>query len=236
MPEVFSFEREPFRRELITEVVRAGTENGHPYVVLADTICYPEGGGQPADRGRIAGIEIADVRTVDGEVRHFLAGPPPAGQVTIELDWERRFDHMQQHTGQHLLTAIAHERFGWATTAFHLGANVSDVELDASSLAAEGLQALEEAVATEIRAGRTVIARRVSPEEYASLPVRTRGLPEGHQGAIRLVEIAGIDLNTCGGTHLRSTAEVEGLKLSAWKPCGVARECSMSPAAVCASF
>ncbi len=213
MSEPFAFEREPFRRELVTEVVRTGTEDGRPYVVFADTICYPEGGGQPADHGRIAGIEIADVRTVDGEIRHFLAGPPPSGQVTIELDWERRFDHMQQHTGQHLLTAIAHERFGWATTAFHLGANVSDIELDAPSLDAEKLQVLEEAVATEIRAARSVIARRVSPEEYASLPVRTRGLPEGHRGTIRLVEIVGIDLNTCGGTHLRSTAEIEGLKL-----------------------
>ena len=213
MLEVFAFEQEPFRSELVTEVVRTGTENGHPYVVLADTICYPEGGGQPADRGTIAGIGVEDVKAVDGEVRHVLSGPAPSGQVTVELDWARRFDHMQQHTGQHLLTAIAHERFGWATTAFHLGAQLSDVELDASALDAERLQALEDAVAAEIRAAHAVTARRVTAEEYANLPVRTRGLPEGHHGTIRLVEIAGIDLNTCGGTHVRSTAELETLKL-----------------------
>jgi Ser-tRNA(Ala) deacylase AlaX len=213
MDEVFAFEREPFCRELTTEVIEVGTENGRPFVVLADTICFPEGGGQPADRGRVAGVAIEDVRTVQGHIRHYLAGAPPTGTVTVELDWDRRFDHMQQHTGQHLLTAVAQERFGWATTAFHLGADVSDIELDAPSAAPERLQALEDAVAAEIRAVRPVTGRRVSPEAYAGLPVRTRGLPDGHQGDIRLVEIAGLDLNTCGGTHVRSTAELETLKL-----------------------
>ena len=218
MAEVALYEREPFRRELTIEVLRADTEDGRPFVVLADTICYPEGGGQPGDRGRIAGIAITEVRRVGEEVRHYLAGPPPSGQVRAELDWERRFDHMQQHTGQHLLTAIAQERFGWATTAFHLGESVSDIELDTSGIDPELLQALEEMVAAEIRAVRPVTAWRVSPEEYAVLPVRTRGLPDGHRGDIRLVEIAGIDLNTCGGTHLSSTAEIEALKLLGTEP------------------
>jgi alanyl-tRNA synthetase len=120
---------------------------------------------------------------------------------------------MQQHTGQHLLTAVAQERFGWHTTAFHLGERVSDVELDIPAIAPEQLEALEEAVAAEIRAARPVTAWRVTAEQFAALPVRTRGLPEGHVGDIRLVETAGIDLNTCGGTHLRSTAEIEALKL-----------------------
>jgi len=208
-----AYEREPFLRELETEVTGAGEERGRPYLLLADTILYPEGGGQPADRGRIAGVAVLDVQTVEGEPRHYLAGGAPAGSVRVELDWERRFDHMQQHTGQHLLTAVALDRFGWHTTAFHLGPDVSDIELDAARIDPQELLALEEAVAAEVRAARPVTARRVSPEEYASLPVRTRGLPAGFQGEIRLVEIAGIDLNTCGGTHLRSTAEIEGLKL-----------------------
>jgi alanyl-tRNA synthetase len=120
---------------------------------------------------------------------------------------------MQQHTGQHLLTAVAEQRFGWHTTAFHLGDQVADIELDTPQIAPGRLVELEEAVAAEVRACRLVTARRVSPQDYAALPVRTRGLPEGFAGDIRLVEIAGIDLNTCGGTHLRSTAEIEGLKL-----------------------
>ncbi len=213
MTRVFAYERDPFLRELQTEAVSAGADKGRPYVVLADTILYPDGGGQPADRGRIAGIAVEDVQTVEGEIRHFLAGAAPSGRVRVELDWGRRFDHMQQHTGQHLLTAMAIDTFGWQTTAFHLGANVSDIELDTPKIAAEQLAELEELVAAEIRAARPVTARRVRSEEYSTLPVRTRGLPEGFVGDIRLVEIAGIDLNTCGGTHLRSTAEIEGLKL-----------------------
>ena len=208
-----AYEREPFLRSIETDVVHAGEERNRPFVVLADTILYPEGGGQPADRGWIGGIPVEDIRTVEGEVRHYLAGAPPTGRVQVELDWVRRFDHMQQHTGQHLLTTVAEKRFGWHTTAFHLGEQLSDVELDTPKITPDQLAQLEEEVAAEIRAARPVTARRVSPEEYATLPVRTRGLPEGFTGDIRLVEIAGIDLNTCGGTHVRSTAEIEGLKL-----------------------
>jgi alanyl-tRNA synthetase len=158
-------------------------------------------------------MPVEDVQTVEGEVRHYLAGPPPTGRVRVELDWARRFDHMQQHTGQHLLTAVAERRFGWHTTAFHLGERLSDIELDTPTATPEQLTELEEAVAAEIRAARPVAARRVSPQDYAALPVRTRGLPEGFTGDVRLVEIAGVDLNTCGGTHVRSTAEIEALKL-----------------------
>jgi len=208
-----AYEREPFLRSIVTDVVHAGEERSRPFVALADTILYPECGGQPADRGRIGGVPVEDVRTVDGEVRHYLAGAPPTGRVQVELDWVRRFDHMQQHTGQHLLTAVAEQRFGWHTTAFHLSEQLSDVELDTPKIAPDQLAQLEEEVAAEIRAARPVTARRVGPEEYSTLPVRTRGLPEGFTGDIRLVEIAGIDLNTCGGTHVRSTAEIEGLKL-----------------------
>jgi len=218
MSMVPAYERGPFLRALETEIVESGLEGPRPFVVLADTILYPEGGGQPSDRGRIAGVPIEDVRSVKGQIRHYLAGPPPIGRVQVELDWPRRFDHMQQHTGQHLLTAVAQERFGWNTTAFHLGAQASDIELDVAAITPEQLLDLEEAVAEQIRATRPVTARRVTLETYATLPVRTRGLPEGHASDIRLVEIAGIDLNTCGGTHLRSTAEIEALKLLGVEP------------------
>jgi len=210
---IYAYERDPRLRSLETEVVSTGAEDGRPFVVLADTILFPEGGGQPADRGTVAGVAVVDVRKVHGEVRHLLAGPPPSGRVRVELDWARRFDHMQQHTAQHLLTAVADTRWGWPTTAFHLGERTSDVELDTPSLDGASLFELGEAVAAEIRAARAVTTRRVSPEEYARLEVRTRGLPEGHAGDVRLVEIEGIDLNTCGGTHVGSTAEIEALAL-----------------------
>ncbi|HYL80787.1 MAG TPA: alanyl-tRNA editing protein [Candidatus Acidoferrum sp.] len=218
MTTIPAYEREPYLRSLQTEVLDHGIEGDRPYVVLADTILYPEGGGQPADRGRVAGTSIGDVRKTAGQIRHYLAGPPPHGGVEIVLDWTRRFDHMQQHTGQHLLTAVAQDRYGWHTTAFHLGQSVSDIELDVPKAPPAELEALEEAVAAEIRAGRPVTARQVSPEVFPTLQVRTRGLPEGHEGDIRLVEIAGIDLNTCGGTHVANTAEIEGLKLLGTEP------------------
>jgi Ser-tRNA(Ala) deacylase AlaX len=218
VPGIPTYERDPLLRRLETEVVAAGEEQGRPFVVLADTIFYPEGGGQPADHGTVGGVAVVDVRRTGGDIRHVLAGPAPSGHVTLELDWARRFDHMQQHTGQHLLTAVAQQRFGWHTTAFHLGERVSDIELDTPGIRPEELTDLEEAVAAEVRAARAVTSRRVSPEEYAWLPVRTRGLPEGHAGSIRLVEIAGVDLNTCGGTHLCSTAEIEALKLLGTEP------------------
>ena len=203
-----AFERDPYLTELSVRVVETGAQGGRPWAVLDDTILFPEGGGQPADRGALGGVRVVDVQVVDGAVRHYLASPVSDGQVELHLDWDRRFDHMQQHTAQHLLTAVAADRLGWETTAFHLGPETCDIELAAASVAPADLIRLEAEVASEIRAARRVTHRRVQPEAMASLPVRTRGLPEGHEGDVRLVEIEGIDLNTCGGTHLRSTSEI----------------------------
>ncbi len=209
----YTFEREPYRTELRVRVVETGADATRPFAVLDETIFYPEGGGQPPDQGTLDGIAVVDVQKKDGAIRHYLERLLGEGPVVARLDWPRRFDHMQQHTGQHLLTAVAADRFRWETTAFHLGAEVSDIEGGAAPLAPADLEALEEAVAVEIRAARSVTARRVDEAAFGKLPVRTRGLPEGHSGEIRLVEIDGIDLNTCGGTHLKSTSEIEALKL-----------------------
>lgn len=218
MPEVDpnvipAFERDPTCTRLESTVVEVGTDGGRSYVILADTILYPEGGGQPADHGSVNGVSVVDVQKRDGAIRHYTTEPVEVGAAAIELDWERRLDHMQQHSGQHLLTAIAQDRFGWATTAFHLGDRYCDIEVDAADVDQERLDALEDAVAAEIRAARTIAARRVSLQDYADIEVRSRGLPAGHTGSVRLVEIDGIDLNTCGGTHCASTSELEALKL-----------------------
>lgn len=213
-----AYEREPYLTELETVVVAVGEADGRPWAVLEDTVLYPEGGGQPADHGWLGEARVVDTRKHEGVVRHVLDRPVAAGSVRVRLDWARRFDHMQQHTGQHLLTAVALARFGWRTTAFHLGPVLSDIELDVPALSHEQLDALENAVAAEIRAARQVRTRRVSQEEAAALPVRSRLLPEGLVGDLRLVEIEGVDLNTCGGTHVRCTAEIEGLKLVGTEP------------------
>jgi alanyl-tRNA synthetase len=208
-----TYEREPYLTRTESLIEKTGAEKNRIYAVLADTIFYPEGGGQPADRGTINGIAVLDVQKREGEIRHYLASPLEPGPASLELDWRRRFDHMQQHTGQHLLTAVAQDRLGWPTTSFHLGETTCDIEVDAPSITPEQIEELEDAVAAEIRTARPVHVRYVEPAEMESLGVRTRGLPEGFSGDIRLVEISGIDLNTCGGTHLRSTSEIELIKL-----------------------
>ncbi|HVS14576.1 MAG TPA: alanyl-tRNA editing protein [Thermoanaerobaculia bacterium] len=222
-----AYERDPYRRRLDVVVLEIATREperaGEPrwtWAALDDTLLYPEGGGQPADRGVLLAadrprVEVLDVQRRDGRVWHRLDAPVDPGPAVLELDWARRWDHMQQHTAQHLLSAIAEDRHGWRTTSFHLGAEVCDVELATPGLDEAQRAALEEEVAAEIRAARPVTARRVSRDQLEVLDerVRTRGLPEGHEGGVRLVEIAGLDLNTCGGTHLRSTAEIETLEL-----------------------
>lgn len=208
-----SYERDPYLVELDTRIVEAGASDDRPFVETADTLFYPEGGGQPADHGTICGVEVVDVQSTDGGVVHFLKQPLEVGPATLRLDWPRRWDHMQQHTAQHVLTAVADTRFAWPTTAFHLGAEHSDVELDVARIDAAQLTELEEAVAAEVRAARPVTSRRVGADELQHLDVRTRGLPEGHSGSIRLVEIEGLDLNTCGGTHVRSTTEIGTVSL-----------------------
>ena len=218
MNRIPTYELDPTICTLDTRVLRAWVEDGQHWAVLEDTVLYPEGGGQPCDRGTANGIEVLEVCSHGGETWHRLAAPLAEGPVALKLDWARRFDHMQQHTGQHLLTALAQDHFGWATTAFHLGEAVSDVELAVPTLSPGDRARLEEAIAAEIRAARPVRARRVDAEGYARETVRSRGLPEGHVGDIRLVEIAGVDLNTCGGTHLQHTGELESLALLGTEP------------------
>ena len=221
------YERDPLARSLETRVDRQDNADGRLFLVLQDTVLYPEGGGQPSDHGLIGGASIDLVQRVEGEVRHFVAGPPnergddlpkSGDSVVVRVDWSRRFDHMQQHTAQHLLSAVAQDRFGWKTTAFHLGERRCDVELEVEQLDVGQISDLEDAVAEEIRASRAVRAYRVEPEEMERLEVRTRGLPAGHQGTVRLVEIDGIDINTCGGTHLSCTSEIEALSLLGTEP------------------
>lgn len=218
MSTIPAYERDAYLAEWQTAVVAVGEIDGQPWATLEDTILYPEGGGQPADHGWLGDIRVLHVHRHEGVTRHVLERPAARGPCLVRLDWARRFDHMQQHTGQHLLTAVALARFGWRTVAFHLGPMLSDIELDTAGLGSEALAVLEDAVAAEIRAARGVHGRRVSQAEAAGLPVRSRLLPEGLTGDLRLVEIEGIDLNTCGGTHVRCTAEIEGLKLLDTEP------------------
>lgn len=210
---VQAYHRQPGLTELDAKVERVGDEDGRPWAILTDTIFYPEGGGQPADRGRLGGVKVLDVQKADDGIRHYLSAPVDPGPVHLELDWRRRWDHMQQHTAQHVLTAVALREFGWRTTAFHLGPERSDIELDVAALSRKQLDNLEDAVAAEIRNNRPINAREAQVSEFEALGVRSRLLPKGFEGTVRLVDIEGLDLNTCGGTHLASTIEIGTLCL-----------------------
>ncbi|HIA01069.1 MAG TPA: alanyl-tRNA editing protein [Myxococcales bacterium] len=207
-------QKDAYQRELTTAVLDcAETERGWD-VQLAETILYPEGGGQPSDHGTIGGALVLDVkRNTSGQVIHLVDAPVAGEKVVVQVDWSRRYDHMQQHTAQHLLTAIAQDRFGHETTAFHLSTERCDIELDTEALSPDVMNELENAVNSAIRDQIAVRHRLVEISEFETLNVRTRGLPADHSGRVRLVEIEGIDLNTCGGTHVSSTSELQMIKL-----------------------
>ena len=124
-----AFDRDAYLRELNTEVLETWEAESRCFAVLQDTLFYPEGGGQPADRGDMNGIPVLDAQKRDGRIVHTLERAVLPGRAHLSLDWPRRFDHMQQHTGQHLLTAVAQDRCGWETIAFHLGPVTCDIEL-----------------------------------------------------------------------------------------------------------
>jgi Ser-tRNA(Ala) deacylase AlaX len=193
---------------LETEVVAAGEQGGRPFVVTADTILYPEGGGQPADRGTIAGVEVLDVRRVGGEIRHLLSGRAPSGRVTMELDWTRRFDHMQQHTAQHLLSQVVLNLFAAQTLSFAIGSEHSSIEIDLPALDDDAVKALERECAAAVFAALPV--RVFESDDAATLGLRK---PPKRQGRVRVVEIGGLDRSACGGTHLRNSAEIGLLKV-----------------------
>lgn len=193
---------------LETEVLRCDARpDGTFAVVLARTPFYPEGGGQPADHGRIGLAGVVDVQSIDGEVVH-TTDAAVSGPVRAEVDAGRRNDHTQQHTAQHLLSAVFEDRYRAATVGFHLGENTTTIDLDRELPPASVVQAVHDANAL-IREARPVRAEVVSLDEYAARDVRSRGLPDGFQGDVRLVGIEGVDLNTCGGTHVASTAELQ---------------------------
>jgi len=219
MSERPAYQRDAYLDHLVTRVV--GTvpgKNGRLFVELEDTILYPEGGGQPADHGWIGGARVVSVRKGEGRIVHEVEGPEPTGEVEVRLDWERRYDHMQQHTTQHLLTSLASEGLGWVTTGFGIGSEVSYIDLNIKRPPAEELRELEALAAAKIRAAHPVRVMWVDREEMEALPVRSRRLPEELEGPIRLIEIEGIDLNTCGGTHVANTAELETVCLVDTEP------------------
>ncbi|WP_033543064.1 alanyl-tRNA editing protein [Planococcus sp. CAU13] len=192
------------------EVIATGTDEKGHYAVLDRSCFYPAGGGQPADTGTIGEAEVLDVQEIEGEIRHYTLQLLENGKVPAAIDWQRRFDHMQQHTGQHLLSAVSENDFGMVTTSFHLGTERVTIDLDIPDITPVQLKAIERRVNELIYRQLPIHTNWVSREEALELPLRK---PPAVEGKVRLVEIVGIDLNACGGTHLRNTAELGLIKI-----------------------
>jgi alanyl-tRNA synthetase len=199
-----------YTREWHTTITgRVDKEDG-VYITLAETAFYPHGGGQPCDLGQIGGIAVLDVSIEDGEVWHKLERAPEQTEVHCEIDWERRFDHMQQHTGQHLLSAITLKLTDAMTLSFHLGTEYDTIDVVAAELGADQLTAIEQEVNRQIYRNARINTSWVTAEEAAQLPlVKQPTVTED----IRIVEIEGVEYNACGGTHVSATGEIGIIKL-----------------------
>ncbi|EZH65476.1 hypothetical protein DH09_17785 [Bacillaceae bacterium JMAK1] len=195
-----------YLREFEANVIKATSD----YIVLDQTAFYPEGGGQPGDTGHLAGAEVYDTQEVDGKIRHYISEPVDSETVTGVIDWQRRFDHMQQHLGQHLLSATFDDVYGYKTIGFHLGKETVTVDLDVPSLQAEELQHVERVVNSIVFENRNVETRFVTKEELHQYPLRKS--PSVNE-QIRLVIVPDYDYNGCGGTHPLTTSEVGIIKL-----------------------
>ena len=189
--------------------------NGQTQVVLDKTIFYPDGGGQPADRGTINGVPILDVRETDGEIFHMVsaedAGKLEVGKAELILDIRRRRDHTQLHTGQHLLSGITFMMTGALTVSMHLGEEICTIDVEAPEIKEKTLIAVEDAVADAIEENIPVNIHLCPPEDISSFKLR-KPPPEGEE-VLRVVEIGEYDTIACCGTHLKSTAEIGLLRI-----------------------
>jgi len=203
-----SFEREFEAQVLSCEpaVVAAGLTPPVWSVVLNRTLFYPTSGGQPHDVGRLGSAGVLDVREEeDDEIIHVIDSPLELGSVRGCIDWGRRLDHMQQHTGQHLLSAIFHERFGRPTVSFHLGSETSTIDLRGPEPSEEIREGAERAANEVIFEDRPVTVRYGAAEQLAQIGVRKE---VDRAGILRAIEIEGADLQPCGGTHVKHTAQI----------------------------
>lgn len=211
-----------------TALVREALDwEGRPAVVLDQSAFYPTGGGQPHDTGTLGSSHVLDVveRPEDRAVIHILEAPlepclpdQDAGEVRVEghVNWERRFDLMQQHSGQHILSAAFVKQLGAKTVGFHLSDEYATIDIDQAGLSAEQLAAVEDQANAIVSGNRPTVARWVPDEELQSIPLRKpvsarvdeAGLP------VRVVEIESFDYTACGGTHVRSTGEVGLIKIT----------------------
>ena len=197
--------RDPYCRRFEAVVTRVFEHDGRGAVTLDRTAFYPTSGGQPFDTGRLGDAAVVETIDLDDSVAHIVAAPLQEGAAVVcEIDWPRRFDHMQQHTGQHVLSAAFDRLLDNRTMSFHMGADVSTIDLQREANAADVERAVDAANAV-VWEDRPVSIRFASPEEAAALPLRKEPVREG---PLRLIDVEGFDLSACGGTHVARTGAI----------------------------
>lgn len=189
--------------------------DGRPALILDRSAFYPTSGGQPYDTGALGDYAVVDVVAADGAVYHILdraAGPALVGQtIRGRIDWPRRHDHMQQHSGQHLISQVFHQLFGFETVSVHFGADDSTLDLDTAEVTPEQLDRAELLANDLVVQAIPIKTYFVGDAEIDQVPLRR---PPKVSGQIRIVEIAGVDWSACGGTHVRTTAEIGAIKFT----------------------
>jgi alanyl-tRNA synthetase len=193
-----------FVKEFEAQVVSCEPEAERWKIVLDRTAFYPTSGGQPHDLGSLGAASIVEVSDAETHIVHYASAALPLGKVRGKIDWPRRFDHMQQHTAQHLLSAAFIELFGVPTVSFHLGAEICTIDLKAPSLTQRQLEQAERRTNEIIFEDRVVSVRFGTAEELAVAGVRKS---VDRVGVLRAVEIDRMDLQPCGGTHLSRTGQ-----------------------------
>ena len=190
-----------YLRSFRAQVVEAAA--GGLTVYLDRTAFYPASGGQPCDTGSIAGRAVLEIVDEGERIAHRLSAPLAAGVADCAIDWERRFDHMQQHSGQHLLSAVFAGAFALRTASFHLGADSATIDLEGGPVDPPSVREAER------RANAVVFENRPLTVEFEDAAAAS-GLrkPSEREGTLRIVSIAGLDRSACGGTHVRSTGEI----------------------------
>ena len=183
-------------------------------LVLDQTCFYPESGGQPSDKGTLNGITVVHVEEREGKILHFLEKNISGEKVSGIIDWEKRFDFMQQHAGQHILSQSLFELFRAKTLSFHMGARSSTIEIDKRNISDEESERIEERANTVVFQNSEIKSYFVAEKDIEKVPLRK---PSQKKGQIRVIEVSDFDYSACGGTHPRRTGEIGLIKILKWE-------------------
>jgi alanyl-tRNA synthetase len=208
-----SYFEDPYRVEFEAQVIDRLTYQGQPALILDRTCFYPEGGGQPADKGMLNGVAVTHVLEENGRILHVLEKEISEGQIKGKIDWPRRFDHMQQHAGQHILSQCFVQLHEAETRSFHLGERTSTLEIDMRNIDEEEIERIERMANGIVFQNKEIKTRFFREEELGSISLRR---PPQKKGEIRVVEVADFDYTACGGTHPNRTGEIGLIKILRW--------------------